>query len=138
VISYLDSDGAATDEIKQERTMVRKPKLKTCTRCGAKFDNPVPRFTNPTHVHVELLSTEIGSVDCCADCNQVMMTAGHRNNTVYFDPHRTKGFQVRAQIPPGREGVICLKGHGVDTSLGSVVYREQCWKCKECENANRH
>jgi len=58
-----------------------------CRRCGREFDNPVPEVTHPED------NREIASVECCADCNTLIMSVIFRGISAYrkerlYDPLR--------------------------------------------------
>jgi hypothetical protein len=56
---------------------------KICKRCGRQFYNPIPMITNPK----PLRSTEIISVEWCANCNRVGASACYRGDrSVYYNP----------------------------------------------------
>jgi len=51
-----------------------------CTRCNRPFEDPVPSVTNNEGAHYD-----IATIECCADCNRIIMIYIYRFSSAYFD-----------------------------------------------------
>lgn len=50
---------------------------KVCKRCGKEFSNPIPEVKNPDGIR------EVATVECCADCNALIMWVLYRDRSAY-------------------------------------------------------